>query len=296
MAGKNILFGKDPAFREGGGQYAPAPQYNQAFGQPQQGYGQPQQGSPEQLNQMFMQPAATGHDTGRVSYRDIMNALTATLGTIMLIAAVVMAIPAVVGAVAGEDAEMAVRGLLFIATIIGLIGSLIFGIWGSFKRRGSAPLTMAYAVFEGLLLGGISSTFEMIYPGIVFQAVLATLAVVASILVLFRMGKLRSSPKLTKIFFVALGAYMIFSLVNLALIIFTQTNLRYGDFSWLGLAVGAFAVLLASYSLVLDLEAAQIAVNNGAERSIAWRVALGLALTVVWMYMEILRLLSILRD
>ncbi len=309
MARSNPVFGNDAAFRpSGSGEYAPAPQYNQGFQQAPYGqaqndqaqFGQTQFGQPApsaaDLNSMFNQPSATGHDTGRVTYRDILNALTATLGVVVLVGGAIMALPVIAGLAGGYEMEVAARGFTLVLAILGMIGSLVFGIWGTVTKKPSPVLTLAYAVFEGLLLGGISSMFESIYPGIVIQAVLATFAVVASILVLFRMGKLRTSPKLTKIFFVALGAYMIFSLVNLALVIFTQTNLRYGEFSWLGVGIGLIAVALASYSLVMDLEVAQNAVANGAPRPVMWKVALGIAITVVWMYVEILRILSILRQ
>lgn len=304
MARHNVVLGNDRAFTGtyagfdqrpaapadpyGGAQGYAAPQY----GQPAPQYGQ-QAPSPEQLQAMYNQPAASGYDTGRMTMRDALNAITATLGIIVVIAAGVMLVPTALGLIVGPEAAGAGFGLAVVAMLVGLVGATVLGLVNAFKKTPSAALVIAYAVFEGLLLGGLSATFERIYPGIVLQAVGATLAVAVTVLMLFRVGMLRTSPRLTKIFMVAMVSYLAFSLVSLGFSIFTGNSLRDG---MLGLAIGAFAVLLASYSLVMDLEDVQNGVRNGVPRVFAWRCAFALAATLVWMYVEILRILSILRD
>ena len=135
--------------------------------------------------------------------------------------------------------------------------------------------------------------FNEAYPGIVAQAVLATLGVFAVVLVGFTSGKLRTSPRLTKIFFIAMGGYIVFGLVNLLLMGFAGTgSMREGG---MGLLIGAFAVLLASYSLVMDFEFIKAGVEQGAPQKFAWYAAFGLIVTLVWLYLEILRILAILR-
>lgn len=327
MARHNPIFGNDQAVRQGQsyeyGRPASAPgsqftsdfgsQYGQtqtqqapgAYGQGQYGqaapaqYGQSQYGqaapSAESLDAMYARPAASGHDTGRMTMRDALNAITATLGIIIVVGAGVGLLPSVLGMVAGDQGfSMGVMAAT-VAMIIGAIGGLISGLVLSFKKAPSAILTLVYAVFEGMLLGGISGLFEQIYPGIALQAVLATFAVAGTVLVMFRMGVLRTSARLTKIFMVSMVAYLIFSVVNIGIMFFTGANLRY-DNPWLGLIIGGLAVVMAAYSLVMDFEDVQRAVNGGAPRTYAWRVAFGVAATLVWMYMEILRIISILRN
>lgn len=319
LARNNIVLGNDPAFKPGG-QYAPAPQYGQPnYGQPQYGQGQFQQGyqqqghaapqygqpgqqysqpqfqqgyAPQDLEAMYNRPAAGGHDTGRLTWRDALNAITATLGTIIVVGAAVMFLPTALGFALGEQGYQLGYAISMIASIVGAIGGMIAVLVNVFRKKPSAIVTMAYALFEGLFVGGISGVFEAMYPGIVFQAVLGTLAVAGSIVVLFRMGWVRTSPKLTKIFMVALGAYVLFSIANLVIVLLGGGSLRTGV---LGLVIGAIAVLMASYSLVMDLELVKNAVDNGAPRNYAWAGALALAVTIVWLYVEILRILAILR-
>lgn len=301
MARHNIIFGGDRAVQQGsaggGTQWSSSfDQQSGAYGRPADPYA-PQQGQfgqrAEDLEAMYARPAATGHDTGRMTMRDALNAITATLVVVLLVGTAVALAPVVLGVVAGEQGRSLGLVLGMGATAIGAIGGLVLGLVNAFKRSPSAILVLLYAVFEGLLLGGISGMFEMQYPGIALQAVIATFCVAGSILLLVRVGVLRTSPALTKIFLYAMVAYLGFSLFNLVWMLFTGATLREG---MIGMAIGAVAVVLASYSLVMDIEDVQRAANGGAPRSYAWRCAFGVTVTLVWMYMEILRLLSILRS
>ena len=211
---------------------------------------------------------------------------------IVVVGAAVALLPYAALLVAGEQAALVTRGIVGAATFIGLIGGFVLSMVNIFKKKPSAALVVAYAAFEGLFLGGISASMEFIYPGIAMQAVLGTLAVAGTVLVLFRMGILRTSPALTKIFMVAMVAYLLFGLVNIGTMLLMGQSLRDGA---LGLAIGGLAVVMASYSLVMDFEDVQHAAARGVPRVYAWRVAFGLAVTMVWLYVEILRILAILR-
>lgn len=294
MARHNVIFGRDQAVQRG--QSFSSPQFGQS-GPPQgtqwsSGFGAQQTQQTDQLEAMYARPAATGHDTGRMTMRDALNAITATLGVIMVVGFVIAVTPRLLGAVMGESGLQ--LGLLIggAATIVGLIGGFILGLVNSFKKQPSAILVLAYAVFEGMLLGGISGSIDLYYPGIAVQAVIGTLAVAGTVLVLFRMGILRTSPVLTKIFMVAMIAYMLFLLVNIGFVLLAGQSLREG---LIGLIIGGLAVVMASYSLVMDFEDVQRAASGHTPRAYAWRCAFGLAVTMVWMYIEILRILSILR-
>lgn len=229
--------------------------------------------SASDLDHLYAQPSATTVDTGRMTYDDV------------VVKTAIVFVAVLVGAAVGWQ----VPGLM----IVGLIGGLVLGLVNAFKKSPSPALIVGYGLLEGLFLGGISQYFNAAYPGIVLQAVLGTLSVFAAVLVGFRSGKLRTSPKLNKVFFIAMGGYLLFSLVNVGLMVFTGNNsMRTGA---LGLAIGAFAVLLASYSLVMDFEFIKAGVDQGAPAKFAWTAAFGLVVTLVWLYLEILRILAILR-
>lgn len=293
MARHNVIFGRDQAVQRGSYN---GPQFGQS-GPPQgtqwsSDFGAQQAQQNDQLEAMYSRPAASGHDTGRMTMRDALNAITATLGVIIVVGFAVAMAPAGLARVMGE-AGLQIGMLIAVAsTVIGLIGGLVLGLVNAFKKQPSAILVLAYAAFEGLLLGGISGTMEMAYPGIALQAVIGTLAVAATVLVFFHLGILRTSPALTKIFMVAMVAYLLFGLVNIGYLLFTGQSLRDG---LLGLVIGGLAVVMASYSLVMDFEDVKRAAAGHTPRAYAWRCAFGLAVTMVWLYIEILRILAILR-
>lgn len=309
MARHNIVFGRDQAVQSGANYNAPrfgtsaqtAPaqntQWSSGFapqGSVPQGYGQsaPAQHGAENLEAMYARPSATGHDTGRMTMRDALNAITATLGIIVVVGFAVAILPYALAIVAGPSGAQAGLVITGAATLIGVIGGLVTALINIFKKQPSPILVMAYAGFEGLFLGGLSGSLEYVYPGIALQAVVGTLAVAGTVLVLFRMGVLRTSPRLNKIFMVAMIAYLLFGLVNIGAMLLMGQNLRDGV---LGLAIGGIAVVMASYSLVMDFEDVQHAADAGVPRKYAWRLAFGLAVTMVWLYVEILRILAILR-
>ena len=188
-----------------------------------------------------------------------------------------------------------------ILMIPGAIAGLVLGLVNSFKKEPSVPLIIGYAVAQGLFLGGISGTFEAIYPGIVSQAVIGTLSVFGVTLLLFRSGKVRTSPRMTKIVLIAMVGYLVFSLVNVGMMMFGATDDPWGMRGVtvfgipLGVVIGGLAVLLAAYSLVMDFELIQNGVRNRVPEKWAWSAAFGLMVTLIWLYVEILRILAILR-
>ena len=191
--------------------------------------------------------------------------------------------------------------------IVGLLGGFVLSlavIFGSRKKVRPA-LIFAYAAFEGLFVGGISAYFEMFFQGIVLQATLATLSVVGVTLALFASGKIRASKKATKVFMIAMIGYLVFSVLNLILMwtgadiaggafgIYSQKSFLFG-IPW-GILIGVFVVIMAAYSLVLDFDNIQQGVRNGAPRKYGWIGGFGIMVTVVWLYIEILRILAIAR-
>lgn len=230
------------------------------------------------LDQMYGQPAATTRDTGRMTYDDV---IIRTAGMFAVIVVV------------GAATWMLAPQLFF----VGLIGGLVLGLVNAFKKTPSPALIMAYAAFEGVFLGGISALFEAQWQGIVIQAILATVATFAACLFLFRSGRVRVTPKFTRWLIIAISGYLVFALTNFVLSFFVASEgfgpLRNGPF---GIIIGLVAVGLASASLIVDFDAIKRGVEAGAPRKLAWRAAFGLTVTLIWLYIEFLRLIAIFRD
>ncbi|PZF57433.1 hypothetical protein DEJ23_08120 [Curtobacterium sp. MCSS17_008] len=278
-------FDQSPAFNDQGRNAwgAGAGQQQAGWGHtPQQGQ-YPQQGgmTPEQLQYMYDRPAASTVDTDRMSYEDTIVKTLLAFGVLL------------VGAVAGWN-------LPPIVWIVGAVVGFVLALVNTFKKKPSPGLVLAYAFFEGLFVGGISAAFNSMWDGIVTQAVFGTLGVFAVTLLLFTSGKVRATPKATRFFLIAMVGYLVFSLVNVVLMWTGVTDTAFGLRGVevfgipLGVIIGILVVLMAAYSLVLDFDQIKTGVQRGAPRIYAWTAAFGLIVTLVWLYIEILRILAIL--
>ena len=252
------------------------------------------------LEGAFVAPSANAIDTGRMTVEDTV------LKTLGLFA--VLLVTAVVGWVwTMSPVTVANPYPTMTPWIVGALGGFIMSmvvIFGSRKKIRPA-LIFGYAAFEGLFVGAISAYFEYLWAGVVVQATLATLTVVGVTLALFASGKVRASKRATKVFMIAMIGYLLFSLINVGLMLF-NVPIAGGAFGlssepsfilgipW-GVIIGVFVVIMAAYSLVLDFDQIQQGVRNGAPRQFAWLGAFGIMVTVVWLYIEILRILAILR-
>ena len=278
-----------PGYTPGSGTTYAQPQ--QGYAQPQQGYGQPQQGygrpgGVEDLERAYGGPAAAPADTGRMTYDDVIVKTGLVLGVIVVAAAF----------------NWVVMGANPLLTFGGAIVGLVLGLVNAFKKEPSKALILAYAAAEGLFLGGISAVFGAMYEGIVLQAVLGTTATFVAALFLYKSGTVRVTPKLTRFFLIALVGYALFSLVNVVLMLTGASDDAWGLRTGveimgipLGVFLGIFAVGLAALSLIMDFDAIKRGVDAGVPARFAWSAAFGLAVTLVWLYIEFLRLLAILR-
>ncbi|MEO6942439.1 MAG: Bax inhibitor-1/YccA family protein [Terrimesophilobacter sp.] len=235
-----------------------------------------------QLTELYSQPSATSADTDRMGYED-------TIVKIVISFAILLG-----GAVVG----WVMPALFLPAMIVGFVLALV----NIFKKKPSPALILTYAAVEGVFVGGISSFFETLYPGIAVQAVMGTFAVVGVTLALFASGKVRASKRATKVFMIAMVGYVVFSLLNLILMWTGANTQPFGMRSFeifgipLGVIIGVLVILMAAYSLVLDFDSIKTGVERGAPRIYGWTAAFGIMVTVVWLYLEILRLLAILRN
>ena len=217
-----------------------------------------------------------------------------TLDDIVMKTGLLLGIIVVLGAVAwiGDFSP----GVVGLAGIVGLV----LGLVNIFKREVSPGLVLAYAACEGVLLGGVSKFFEQTpgYEGLPLQAAVGTAAIFGAVLLAYKNKVLRATPRFTKI---VVGAFIgLFGLLVLNIII----NLVDGGGSGLGLRDGSpLAILfsiafiaIGSMTFVLDFDQAERLVASGAPERESWRISFGLVLGLVWLYFEILRLLSYFRD
>jgi uncharacterized YccA/Bax inhibitor family protein len=178
----------------------------------------------------------------------------------------------------------------------GLVGGLVFALVTIFKKEWSPITSPIYALCEGLVLGGISALLERTYPGIAIQAMGLTFGVTAVMLMLYRTGVLRATPKFTVGVVAATGGIFVVYMVDLVLGIFGRHVPLLNSAGPLGIGVSAVIVIIAALNLILDFDFVETGVHARAPKYMEWYGAFGIMVTLVWMYLEILRLLSKVRQ
>ena len=264
-------------------------QYGQApYGQQQTGWNPAQQGmTQDQLQDMYNRPAAGPADTGRMTFDDVIMKTAACLAAVVAGAAVTLVVA---------------PGLSNMLMLIGALGGFVLALVNTFKKQPSPALILAYAALEGLFLGGLTRILDGMYPGVGLQAVIGTLSVFAVTLVLFKSGKVRATPKAMRFFMIAIIGYAVFALINMVMMWTGATDSPFGLRTSveifgipLGVFIGLLAIGLAAFSLIMDFTSIEAGVRAGAPQRFSWTAAFGLTVTLVWLYVEIIRLLSILR-
>jgi uncharacterized YccA/Bax inhibitor family protein len=225
--------------------------------------------SDDSLEATYAAPAASSLRTGRMTMDDVVMR-TATLFAVLV----------AVGAVAWGANN---PGL----ALVGFLGGFVLAMINIFSKKVRVPLVIAYSAFQGLALGTISRIYNETYSGIVGQAVIGTLCAFGGILLAYRSGRIRVTPKFTRVLLGSLIGYFAFSLITIF------TGFPGGS---TGLLIAVAGVALASFFLVLDFDQIDKTIAAGAPQEESWRCAFGLMVTLVWLYLEILRLISILRS
>ena len=175
--------------------------------------------------------------------------------------------------------------------------AFVLGLVISFKQIANPVATLAYGVLYGIALGAISEAFNDIYSGIVVQALIGTFGVFAGMLVVYKTGAIRVTPKLTRWVVGALVGALVLTLVNVLMGLFTTGDpLGLRDGGPVAIGFSLLMIGIAAFMLLLDFDAADEAIRRGAPPKFAWYIAFGLLVTVIWLYMEILRLLSYFRE
>jgi uncharacterized YccA/Bax inhibitor family protein len=176
--------------------------------------------------------------------------------------------------------------------LTGLIGGLIVALVTVFKKEWAPVTTPLYAAFEGVLLGAISLVFNQRYPGIVFNAVALTFGVLAALLLAYRSGLVRPTENMKLGIAAATGGIALVYLVSMGLGFFGKTMPYIHDSGPIGIGFSVVVVGIAALNLVLDFDFIERGAEVGAPKYMEWYGAFGLLVTLVWLYLEILRLLA----
>ncbi|MEU9864596.1 Bax inhibitor-1/YccA family protein [Streptomyces sp. NPDC047971] len=219
---------------------------------------------------------------------DVVSRTAMTLGTVVVTAALAWFLLPVDEANLGKSYGIAI-GAALVAFVLAMVQS--------FKRKASPALILAYAAFEGVFLGVISATVSTyISPGVVAQAVLGTMAVFAGVLIAYKMRWIRVTRRFYGFVIAAAIGFILLMAVNAIFSLFDGAGDGLGFRSGgLGILFGVIGIILGACFLALDFKQVEDGVTYGAPREESWLAAFGLTLTLVWIYLEMLRLLSILQ-
>ncbi|GAA4876910.1 Bax inhibitor-1/YccA family protein [Serinicoccus chungangensis] len=240
--------------------------------------------SDQQLRDLYDQPPAGPAQTGRLTLDDVV------VKSLMLFG-IVVAVAAATWMFVGPRPEVAMP-----IWLVGMFGSLGLSFAIGFSKKVNVGLILVHAVLQGLFLGAVSVTFNALYDGVVTTAVVATLATFAGMFIGWKAGFIKVTSKSRRIFGMVAMGYMVFLLVNIG-----ASFLGFGD-GWgiyggpLGILVSLLGVGLASYSLAVDFDSIDRAVSGGAPEKYSWLLGHGLVASLVWLYIEFLRLFAILQS
>ncbi|GAA4543732.1 Bax inhibitor-1/YccA family protein [Amycolatopsis samaneae] len=280
----------NPAFRNlprGGtmtGEYGPNVGFNPAQGYPQAQGGVPGYGPGH---------APTGSADRPMTVDDVVIKTGLSLA-VALVAGVLTALWAQSQLVVSASGRIALPGAVLGVTLGALVVGLVVSLVMIFRGKPSGPLTLIYSGVEGVFLGALSGVFEAIYPGIALQAIIGTAGVFIAMLVVYKTGAVKVTPKLTKWIIGAVCGVAILMLVNLITSFFGFNPLR--DGGPIAIIFSLVVIGIAAFSFLLDFDQADRMIREGMPSKWAWYAAFGLMTTLVWLYLEILRLLSYLRD
>ncbi|GAA4727000.1 Bax inhibitor-1/YccA family protein [Pedococcus ginsenosidimutans] len=284
MASNPVFDRIDKESRKGYAGFGRAPQ------QPTAAAPSPGAMTPQQLQDLYNQPSAGPVQTRRLTLDDVVMKTIGLFGVMLAFAFVGWNLPVKV-------------------QLVGLLGgiavTLVLGLVIAFKKAVSVPLILVYAVAEGVFVGVISNVYHDAFPlepgqgplqGIVPQAVLGTLAVFAGMLIAYKTGVVKVTEKFRRVVTFAVMGYALFALFNFLYAWIGNHPFGLGGTGMLGFAISVFAIGLAALMLAVDFDSIDRAIAAGAPEKYSWLLAHGLIVTLVWLYLEILRLLGRLRS
>lgn len=185
--------------------------------------------------------------------------------------------------------------IAYAGAMVGAIGGFILALITTFKPNTAPTLAIPYALFQGAFLGGISVIFQLRYPGVPLQALLATFVTTIVMLTLYRMQIIRATEKFKSVVLSATIAIALVFVVQLVMRLAFGSSIPYVfESNWLGIGFAAFVAIIASLNLILDFDLIESAAAQQAPKSMEWLCGIALLATLVWMYYSFLRLIGLL--
>jgi uncharacterized YccA/Bax inhibitor family protein len=212
-----------------------------------------------------------------------------TLDDVVMRTAITLGVVVATGAVAWI---FELGALALVGALVGFVLALVI----AFRQSTNPALILSYAAAEGVFLGAISRVFNDLYEGVAIQAVVGTAAVFAGMLVVYKTGAIRVTPRFTRWLLGALIGVVGLMLVNLIASFFTAGGLGLRDGGPLAIVFSLVCIGVAAFTFLLDFDMIDQGIRQGAPERFAWYAAFGLTVTLVWLYLEILRLLSYFRE
>jgi uncharacterized YccA/Bax inhibitor family protein len=179
--------------------------------------------------------------------------------------------------------------------IVALLGGTGLGLYIGFTGKANAVTSLIYAALEGVVLGTISRVLNNEFPGIVIQAVTGTAMVAVGVLIAYKVGAIRVTPKFTRMTLAATFGALGLLTVNLISYLFTPNGLGLNNGSGWAILVSILLIAIAAMNLVIDFDIIEQGIRRGADQKFAWYASFGLMVTLIWLYIEVLRLLANMR-
>jgi uncharacterized YccA/Bax inhibitor family protein len=235
----------------------------------------------------------TGAGTGRMTVDTVVQKTGITLGVLVLAAAVTWIGTGDVVASDGLSIDPDKAQTLYTLSMIGAFGGFILAMVNSFKRATSPALVVAYAALEGVFIGAMSKVFQLSFgPGVVTGAVLGTVAAVAGTLAAYKFFDIQVGAKFRTWVIAAMFGFVAVSLLDM-LLGFFGNSFGFNGFGPMGLLSSVLGLGLGVLMLILDFDFVERGVAAGLPERESWRAAFGLTVTIVWIYIELLRILAI---
>jgi uncharacterized YccA/Bax inhibitor family protein len=226
-------------------------------------------------------------DTSRMSIDSVVQKTGMTLGLVVLAAAATWVLT--------PDPGFEAAGSLYLALMVGAFGGFALAMVNSFKKVVSPGLVLAYAVLEGIFVGAFSKVLEASFgSGIVVGAVLGTVAAVGGTLAAYKFFNIRVTPTFRKWVIGAMFGFVALSLLDVVMSLF-GSSFGFNGFGAMGLLSSVVGLGLGVLMLILDFDFVERGIAAGLPEGESWRAAFGLTVTIIWIYIELLRIMAILR-
>jgi uncharacterized YccA/Bax inhibitor family protein len=270
------------------------------------GISYPAYGAPSQPAPGYADPSAWGSpqgqyapgqvDQGRMTIDSVVQKTGITMGVVVVVAAATWLLTGDIGGENGAE----VAGTLYMLSMLGAFGGFALAMVNSFKKVVSPGLVLAYAALEGLFVGAFSKVIEATFgdgndmPGLVIGAVVGTVAAVAGTLAAYKFFDIKVGQKFRTWVVAAMFGFVAVALLNFVLSIF-DADFGFNGFGPMGLVASLIGLGLGVLMLILDFDFVERGIAAGLPERESWRAAFGLAVTIIWIYIELLRILAILR-